>query len=265
MNKFIIISIIIIIIGGGVLWLTTQERLNEKQDQFTISWNCGDPFEDSRDGQVYSTVQIGDQCWMVENLNVGTMISGGSDQGTDCVNIEKYCYNNDPDNCDVYGGLYQWNQAMCGETIEGTQGICPDGWHIPTDDEWATLEYHVCVDVIGKPVIECDSSFEFRGYDFRGLPGKALKSGGQTGFEALLAGGCGQIEGREEEFGSQGESACFWASLFKDFEVMGVRIDGPIIWCVHVFEETLYRPWDTSRTITGLGAGYSVRCIKSNN
>ncbi|PIU75308.1 MAG: hypothetical protein COS76_01505, partial [Candidatus Portnoybacteria bacterium CG06_land_8_20_14_3_00_39_12] len=38
------------------------------------------------------------------------------------------------------GGLYQWNQAMCGSTTEGAQGICPAGWHIATDAEWCTLE-----------------------------------------------------------------------------------------------------------------------------
>ncbi len=63
------------------------------------------------DGNVYNTVQIGNQCWMKENLKVGTRINGSqnmSDNGF----VEKYCYNNDPANCDVYGGLYQWDEMV---------------------------------------------------------------------------------------------------------------------------------------------------------
>jgi len=53
--------------------------------------------------------------------------------------IEKYCYNDDTANCSIYGGLYQWNEAMNYSQTPGAQGICPDGWHIPTDEEWCTL------------------------------------------------------------------------------------------------------------------------------
>jgi uncharacterized protein (TIGR02145 family) len=103
------------------------------------------PTVEDQDGNTYKTVQIGDQCWMAENLNVGVMVdsvdtgsthSDVSDNGT----IEKYCYDNDPANCETDGGLYDWNEAMQYTTEEGTQGICPAGWHIPTDEEWKTLE-----------------------------------------------------------------------------------------------------------------------------
>ncbi|MCX6270186.1 MAG: hypothetical protein NTU44_03030, partial [Bacteroidetes bacterium] len=95
-------------------------------------------------GQTYNTVQIGTQCWMKENLNIGTMVTSvntGYDHSDVSNNgiIEKYCYNNDPANCDIYGGLYDWNEMMQYTTIPGTQGICPTGWHIPTDAEWCTL------------------------------------------------------------------------------------------------------------------------------
>jgi len=62
-------------------------------------------------GQVYNTVLIGSQCWLKENLNVGTMINGSQNQ-TNNSTIEKYCYDNDPANCDEYGGLYQWDEMM---------------------------------------------------------------------------------------------------------------------------------------------------------
>ncbi len=96
------------------------------------------------EGQTYNTVQIGEQCWMQQNLNIGTMVistNTGSDH-SDCSNnsiIEKYCYNNDPANCAVYGGLYDWNEMMGYTTTGGVQGICPSGWHIPTDAEWCAL------------------------------------------------------------------------------------------------------------------------------
>jgi len=55
-------------------------------------------------GKIYNTVQIGTQCWLKENLNIGTMIPVNQD-GSNNGSIEKYCYNNDINNCNVYGGL----------------------------------------------------------------------------------------------------------------------------------------------------------------
>ncbi len=89
-------------------------------------------------GQTYNTVQIGTQCWLKENLNIGIMISGAMDQTNNSV-VEKYCYNNDNSNCAIYGGLYQWNEMMQYITTAGAQGICPSGWHIPTDSQWTTV------------------------------------------------------------------------------------------------------------------------------
>ena len=96
-------------------------------------------------GKTYNTVQIGTQCWLKENLDVGTMISG-SQNASNNDTIEKYCYNNDPNNCNTYGGLYQWNEAMQYSTVEGARGICPEGWHIPTYDEFQTLSATVSGD-----------------------------------------------------------------------------------------------------------------------
>jgi hypothetical protein len=62
-------------------------------------------------GKTYNTVQIGKQCWLKENLDVGTRINGSVNQ-TDNGTIEKYCYNDDPANCTTYGGLYTWNESM---------------------------------------------------------------------------------------------------------------------------------------------------------
>jgi len=89
-------------------------------------------------GKTYNTVQIGTQCWLKENLNVGTRINGNTDQVSGN-GIEKYCYNDIESNCTTYGGLYQWNEAMQYVTTEGAKGICPTGWHIPTLAEFVEL------------------------------------------------------------------------------------------------------------------------------
>ena len=93
---------------------------------------------DTRDDQEYSTVQIGTQCWMAENLNIGNMVQGVIDM-TENGEIEKYCYDDNAQNCNVYGGLYQWNEMMQYVTTPSTQGICPDGWHLPSNDEYTVL------------------------------------------------------------------------------------------------------------------------------
>ena len=99
---------------------------------------CGTPMTDARDGKTYNTVLIGTQCWMAQNLNIGTKVLGSANQTNNGI-IEKYCYNDDENNCAVYGGLYQWDEAMQYSTTEGVKGICPTGWHLPTDAEWTTL------------------------------------------------------------------------------------------------------------------------------
>jgi uncharacterized protein (TIGR02145 family) len=102
------------------------------------SFVCGSPLTDTRDGKTYNTVLIGTQCWMKENINVGTKILGSANPSNNSI-IEKYCYNDDENNCNTYGGLYKWDEAMQYSTTEGVQGICPNDWHFPTDAEWTTL------------------------------------------------------------------------------------------------------------------------------
>lgn len=98
------------------------------------TFTCGDRLLYGND--VYPTVQIGSQCWMAKNLNVGKRIDGNSNQTSTDTDIEKYCYQNNESNCDIYGGLYQWEEAMNYSTSEGTKGICPSGWHIPSKTEF---------------------------------------------------------------------------------------------------------------------------------
>jgi uncharacterized protein (TIGR02145 family) len=102
----------------------------------TIRANFQQAITDQRDGRVYRIVTIGTQTWMAENLNFN---ANGS-----------VCYNNSPDSCAKYGRLYDWSTAMelpsscnsssCANQVQSRhRGICPVGWHVPSDAEWTTL------------------------------------------------------------------------------------------------------------------------------
>ena len=141
------------------IWLTNTGYSSQLP---TGVFSCGGQLYDVRDGQTYNTVQIGNQCWMAENLNIGTMLNGSSNQSNNGT-IEKYCYDDITDYCNTYGGLYQWNEMMEYITTEGTQGICPTGWYLPTDDEWKILEGTVDSQYpVGNPIW---NTTNYRGYD----------------------------------------------------------------------------------------------------
>jgi uncharacterized protein (TIGR02145 family) len=98
-------------------------------------------FTDSRDGDVYKTVKIGNQTWFAENLRfTGNIPQVTSQQAWAAIYTDgnqtgqpawSY-YDNDPNNNAVYGKLYNWYAVNTGT-------LCPQGWHIPTDAEWTTL------------------------------------------------------------------------------------------------------------------------------
>ena len=111
------------------------------------SFTCGSPWTDIRDGKVYPTLLIDGRCWMGSNLNYGTKVPYTQVQSQNCVS-EKYCYNNNAANCDGIGaqglqdgpgGLYQWDEMMKYESLQGAQDICPAGWHVPAEAEWSAL------------------------------------------------------------------------------------------------------------------------------
>ena len=120
-----------------IIWGENSGKGNPVKNA-VLPFNCGYPFSDERDEQIYNTVQIGDQCWMAENLNIGMMIQGSTEMANNSI-IEKYCFDNSSNNCNIYGGLYQWNEMMQYNTIIGAQGICPENWYIPSDGEWTVL------------------------------------------------------------------------------------------------------------------------------
>ena len=103
------------------------------------------------DSNTYNTVKIGNQCWMKENLRTtryanGTIIPLGTSTST--TTSYRYYPNNDSSNVFTYGYLYNWPAVMNEATSSssnpsGVQGICPNGWHVPSDVEWTQLTDYV--------------------------------------------------------------------------------------------------------------------------
>ncbi len=173
-------------------------------------WSCGVAITDLRDAKIYQTVIIGSQCWMKQNLNIGTRIDGNVDQANNSI-IEKYCSNNNEGYCNVYGGLYQWDEMMQYLETEGTKGICPTGWHIPSDGEWKQLEMY-----LGMSQSDADK-YGYRGTDEAGklketgtAHWKSPNTGAtnSSGFTALPGG----YRDTDASFGKVGSVASFWTS-----------------------------------------------------
>jgi uncharacterized protein (TIGR02145 family) len=182
-------------------------------------------------GKTYHTIKIGSQYWLKENLDVGTMIHGIDTAKNNGI-IEKYCYNNDTNNCNTYGALYQWDEAMQYTTTPGTKGICPSGWHLPTRAEYEIL------------IAAVDSN------------GNAIKAEGQgsgagagtntSGFSALLAG----IRIDNGDFDGLGDVANFWSSTE----------DGAYYACfmyLYDHDSNIFYYYATTKE-----DGFSVRCVK---
>ena len=203
---------------------------------------------DTRDNKSYKTVTIGTQTWMAENLNIGTRIDGANDQ-TDNNIIEKYCYGDVPANCDTYGGLYQWDEMMQYVTTAGTQGICPTGWHLPTDTEWKTLEKQ-----LGMTQAQADDT-GYRGTDQGSQMGgnESLWTNGSldqngafgsSGFAVLPAG----YRYTNGSFYDQSLSGSLWSS--SEF--------GSGAWNRYLY----YNLTDVYRYNDNKTYGYSVRCVR---
>ena len=182
---------------GGVIQVTVTDGEISNGD-ISLSFTCG-TYTVLYSGKTYHTVQIGDQCWLKENLDVGTMVIDSTDMfyQTDNNVTEKYCYNNDPANCTIYGGLYEWPEAMqyARATVIGSQGICPDGWHIPIVPEYFSLEEYVN----GEGVKLMDESQTRDGYI----------ATNESGFSGLFA---GFMMRDPTEFIELGFATGFWAS-----------------------------------------------------
>ncbi|MBS4036081.1 MAG: hypothetical protein KGZ85_16585 [Ignavibacterium sp.] len=183
-------------------------------------------------GKDYNTVLIGNQCWLKENLDVGVMIQGSQNSTNNGV-IEKYCYNNDTSNCNTYGGLYQWREAMQYITNEGTRGICPEGWHIPAEVEFAALKTFVGGDGNSLKAID-QGTGAGQGTDL-------------YGFSALLAGN----KETNHIFLDIGRIGHFWSSTSSNTNVPHYYLWND--------RSDFTQHWGVYSTY-----GFSVRCIKDN-
>jgi len=107
--------IIIVFIFVGIVAISVVLTKCTKDDDINSAGIVVGSFTDSRDNKIYKTVKIGEQYWMSENMNYS---AGG------------WIYNNNSANAKTYGRLYDWITAC---------DVCPDGWHLPSDDEWSEL------------------------------------------------------------------------------------------------------------------------------
>ena len=181
---------------------------------------------DIRDGKVYRTIQVGNQCWMRDNLNTGDFVSQAMGPANNSI-IEKYCYDDNAMTCDTFGGLYDWDEMMAYGTAEGTVGICPNGWRLATDAEWQAL------------------------FSFAGAPlgaDSTLCDGCSLGFDALLG---GLLSGISGNFANKDNFGYFWTSTEQD---------ATNAWSFAGFRPSA--PQTNNRDFNPKTAGLSVRCIQ---
>ena len=194
------------------------------------------------DGNQYKTVKINKQIWMLENLK--------SMHYSDGTKIESvYAYDNDEKNAQVYGRLYTW------EAVSSKHGICPNGWHVPTDNDWKEFERYLGMaeedindtgwrntNSEGIKMKKDQKDFLWIKYSERGV--------NASGFSAL-PGGVHTVKG---SFMGIGKYADFWSSTEFDSEKVFNR---SLVWMgIHPGTAQIYRkPIDKNW-------GFSIRCIK---
>jgi uncharacterized protein (TIGR02145 family) len=187
-------------------------------------------------GQTYATKLMPDgKWWMAENLNIGTMITVATNMTNNNV-IEKYCYNNDAANCATYGGLYEWDEMMQYTTTADSQGVCPTGWHLPTDAEWTALK---------NALPSSDKGSRLAGSASSWIDGVLDMSPyfGTSGFVALPAGLS------DDSFCCQSGDAVFWTSTEGVDSSAWYRYIG-------------YFGTDVIRDEANKSFGFSIRCVQ---
>ena len=200
-------------------------------------------FVDSRDGEVYTQVQIGTQLWMGQNLRYADSSAKGS------LNLKgaMWCLDNEPENCEVAGGLYLWHAAMdvpqedcghgktCGITKFPHRGICPEDWHMPTNEEWEELREYIGGE---------SGNGAYKGYE---LMAKSESGFGtdEYGFGAVPTGEYDYRDGYTHQFQSR-NNAHFWTATEPD-------PNGAWNWYISGSDFT-YHGFDKNM-------GYAVRCI----
>ena len=205
---------------------------------FTTLFESG-TLTDTRDGHIYSTVRIGYQWWMAENLTAthyanGDAIPDGTGAGDISGETEPkywFVYNDDLNNVSTYGRLYTWY------TVTDSRNVCPDGWHAPTDAEWTTLE--TCLggsSVAGGKMKETGTTHWVN-------PNTGATN--ESGFTAL-PGGDRYSNGT---FYGIGFNGCWWSSTEHSTAIACFRLMS-------------YGSADAGRGSLGKEYGFSVRCLR---
>lgn len=218
------------------------------------------------DGNVYSTVKIGEQCWMRENLKTTHFANGvaipiveGENSWGALDRVDKaYCYSqNTTSNANTYGALYNWAAAMNGELSSdenpsGVQGVCPDGWHLPSDNEWKELEMY-----LGMSQVDADGTGNRGTNEGSKLAGNAnLWTDGDLindsafdtyGFIALPGGGRAGFG----HFDGLSNYTAFWSATESGYMDATMRF-------LHYHESDVVRHFWPRKS------GVSVRCVKDN-
>lgn len=187
------------------------------------------------DGNEYPTVQIGGQCWMAANLK--TIPETG----------QSWCYANQQENCDVYGRLYNWSAAMNGaesssDSPSGVQGVCPTGWHMPSDAEWNELRDYLDPNIGGNPNVNVAGGM-LKAVELWNAPNTGASN--ESGFTAL-PGGIRNVNGTFLTLNNQG---IWWSSTSFNASQSWQRT------MHHDLESINLNP-------SPVGAGISVRCVK---
>ncbi len=225
----------------------------------TISaFSCGISTLSDYDGNTYNTVQIGDQCWMKQNLATthyanGTAIQYITDNSTwgalgDNNTDDAFCwYNNNINNKHIYGALYTWAAAMGDNGVSsntnpsGVQGVCPDGWHLPSDAEWTQL-----TTFLGGLNVSGGKMKETGTIHWSPPNTGASNSSGYTGLPA------GYRSSSSGSFNSLGNYGYGWSSRSSSTGTGGYAAR------LNYNDETLYR------TSFSKSYGFSVRCLKNS-
>ena len=211
------------------------------------------------DGNVYRTVWLGEQCWMAENLRTTHYADGTEIPLGDSASYTK-AYRYFPSNNEMYisdyGYLYNWAAVMKGNTSSniipsGVQGICPTGWHVPSNAEWGQLiDYvssqseYVCSgngDNIAKALAADHGWLIFNGNEC--TVGNDPGGNNATGFSALPA---GFYHG---SYGKFGYNAYFWSAT--EYDDYGAY-----------FRYLTYNYASVRRYDDGKNYGFSVRCVR---
>jgi uncharacterized protein (TIGR02145 family) len=213
--------------------IITDVPVSSKTTTFNFA-SCTDA-----DNNQYSIIQIGTQTWMAENLNVGIRINV-SKYSSDNDTIEKYCYNDLEDNCTSYGALYQWKEMMKYYYPLKRQGICPNGWHLPTGDEWWVLTIFLGGDGVAGGKIKSTGTIE-SGTGLWRYPNAGATN--ESGFNAIPAGSAGS----NGTFSGIEYNAMWWCTSGQS--------ETPDCW-----EVVRDYKWITNFS-TGNSQRHSVRCI----